>query len=227
MTDRYTIHSQLEHLQSKYIGTGHADTTKWEWLVNQHRDSYCSYMGHFDLLNYFAIAENESKARVRFNLMEKMLQPCGPPADKPEENWVPAVSPLYVSTCPWVPRVCLHSRLFLSELILRISPSRAFLVQRGLPRASRVTCLPVDPVFLWNTALGDRQDPWELWLDRGANFKDGTGVRRDLEARFRLVDCCFLHKVYKCFSLLVWTTYVLVEGSREGFGTIALGEAGE
>lgn len=86
MTDRYTIHSQLEHLQSKYIGTGHADTTKWEWLVNQHRDSYCSYMGHFDLLNYFAIAENESKARVRFNLMEKMLQPCGPPADKPEEN---------------------------------------------------------------------------------------------------------------------------------------------
>lgn len=37
MGDRYNIHSQLEHLQSKYIGTGHADTTKWEWLVNQHR----------------------------------------------------------------------------------------------------------------------------------------------------------------------------------------------
>ena len=74
MTDRYNIHSQLEHLQSKYIGTGHADTSKWEWLVNQHRDSYCSYMGHFDLLNYFSVAENESKARVRFNLMEKMLQ---------------------------------------------------------------------------------------------------------------------------------------------------------
>ncbi|KAM4695049.1 splicing factor 3B subunit 5 [Discoglossus pictus] len=86
MTDRYTIHSQLEHLQSKYIGTGHADTTKWEWLVNQHRDSYSSYMGHFDLLNYFAVAENESKARVRFNLMEKMLQPCGPPVDKPDES---------------------------------------------------------------------------------------------------------------------------------------------
>lgn len=86
MTDRYNIHSQLEHLQSKYIGTGHADTSKWEWLVNQHRDSYCSYMGHFDLLNYFSVAENESKARVRFNLMEKMLQPCGPPVDKPDDN---------------------------------------------------------------------------------------------------------------------------------------------
>lgn len=86
MTDRYNIHSQLEHLQSKYIGTGHADTSKWEWLVNQHRDSYCSYMGHFDLLNYFSVAENESKARVRFNLMEKMLQPCGPPVDKPDDS---------------------------------------------------------------------------------------------------------------------------------------------
>lgn len=85
MGDRYNIHSQLEHLQSKYIGTGHADTNKWEWLTNQHRDSYASYMGHPDLLNYFAIAENESKARVRFNLMERMLQPCGPPPEKPED----------------------------------------------------------------------------------------------------------------------------------------------
>lgn len=83
MGDRYNIHSQLEHLQSKYIGTGHADTTKFEWLVNQHRDSCSSYLGHPDLLNYFAISENETKARVRFNLMEKMLQPCGPPPDKP------------------------------------------------------------------------------------------------------------------------------------------------
>lgn len=85
MGDRYNIHSQLEHLQSKYIGTGHSEITKYEWLVNQHRDSYSSYLGHPDLLNYFSVCENESKARVRFNLMEKMLQPCGPPPDKPED----------------------------------------------------------------------------------------------------------------------------------------------
>ena len=83
--ERYNIHSQLEHLQSKYIGTGHADTSKHEWLTNQHRDTYGSVLGHFDLLNYVAIAENESKARVRFNLVEKMLQPCGPPPEKPED----------------------------------------------------------------------------------------------------------------------------------------------
>ena len=26
--ERYSQHAQLEHLQSKYVGTGHADTTK-------------------------------------------------------------------------------------------------------------------------------------------------------------------------------------------------------
>ena len=85
MGDRYNIHSQLEHLQSKYIGTGHADTSKWEWCTNQHRDSYSSYMGHFDMLNYFALAENEAKARVKFNLMERMVQPCGPPPERHED----------------------------------------------------------------------------------------------------------------------------------------------
>ena len=86
MNDRYNIHSQLEHLQSKYVGTGHSDTTKFEWLVNQHRDSSASYIGHENLLDYFALVENESKARVKFTLLEKMLQPCGNPPEKPEET---------------------------------------------------------------------------------------------------------------------------------------------
>merc|ERR1711902_434007 len=81
MGERYNIHSQLEHLQSKYIGTGHADTTKFDWLTNQARDTCASHIGHFDMINYFALAENESKARLKFNLVEKMLQPCGPPPE--------------------------------------------------------------------------------------------------------------------------------------------------
>ena len=74
MGERYNIHSQLEHLQSKYIGTGHADTTKFEWVTNQHRDTYASYMGHFDMMNYFAIAENESKARVKWVTSSSLFQ---------------------------------------------------------------------------------------------------------------------------------------------------------
>ena len=39
-----------------------------------------------DLTNYVALAENESKARVKFNMLEKMLQPCGPPPEKKFED---------------------------------------------------------------------------------------------------------------------------------------------
>ncbi|KAK9702213.1 Splicing factor 3B subunit 5 [Basidiobolus ranarum] len=82
--DRFNINSQLEHLQSKYVGTGHADTNKFEWLSNQHRDSYASFVGHNHLLSYFAITENETTARVRYNMLQKMIQPCGPPVPRDE-----------------------------------------------------------------------------------------------------------------------------------------------
>ena len=39
-------------------------------MVNQHRDSTASYIGHENLLDYFALVENESKARVKFTLLE-------------------------------------------------------------------------------------------------------------------------------------------------------------
>ena len=68
--DRFNINSQLEHLQSKYIGTGHADLTRFEWAVNIHRDSYASYVGHHPMLAYFAIAENEAVGRVRYNFLQ-------------------------------------------------------------------------------------------------------------------------------------------------------------
>ncbi len=82
MTERYHVLSQLEHLQSKYVGTGHPETSRWEWLTNQHRDSYGSYLGHPDLLNLIGICENETRARTKFNLLQRMVQPCGPPPEK-------------------------------------------------------------------------------------------------------------------------------------------------
>ncbi|CAG8641761.1 1533_t:CDS:2 [Funneliformis caledonium] len=82
--DRFNLNSQLEHLQSKYVGTGHADTNKFEWMVNQHRDSYASYIGHHSLISYFAVAQNESISRVKFEFVEKMLQPCGLPVPRDE-----------------------------------------------------------------------------------------------------------------------------------------------
>mmetsp|Transcript_1908 Transcript_1908/g.2461 ORF Transcript_1908/g.2461 Transcript_1908/m.2461 type:complete len:97 (-) Transcript_1908:1582-1872(-) len=75
-----------DHLQNKYVGTGHPDTTKYEWAVNHHRDSLASHIGHYDLLSYFAVAENESVGRVRTEMIEKMVQPCGPPPAQQTEN---------------------------------------------------------------------------------------------------------------------------------------------
>lgn len=35
LQDRFNINSQLEHLQAKYIGTGHADLQRFEWAGRQ------------------------------------------------------------------------------------------------------------------------------------------------------------------------------------------------
>lgn len=81
LQDRFNINSQLEQLQAKYVGTGHADLTRFDWALNIHRDTFASMVGHHPMLAYHAIAENESIGRVRYNLMQKMLLPCGiPPA---------------------------------------------------------------------------------------------------------------------------------------------------
>uniref|UniRef100_A0A7I4CNM9 Splicing factor subunit n=1 Tax=Physcomitrium patens TaxID=3218 RepID=A0A7I4CNM9_PHYPA len=57
-----------------------------EWAVNIQRDSYASYIGHAPLLAFFAVAENESIGRVRYNFMQRMLLPCGKPPDRDQED---------------------------------------------------------------------------------------------------------------------------------------------
>lgn len=68
--DRYNYNKSWEHIQNKYVGTGHADITKFEWAVNQHRDTIASYIGHPDMMMYFSVAQNDSIGRTRFQLLE-------------------------------------------------------------------------------------------------------------------------------------------------------------
>jgi len=82
MADRFNINSQIEHLQMKYLGTGHADITKYEWIVNHHRDSLASYIGHSDITALFAVGQNQSMARVRYQLLLNMIKPCGDSPNK-------------------------------------------------------------------------------------------------------------------------------------------------
>ena len=69
MGDRFNILSQMEHLQSKYQGTGHADSTKFEWAAHQHRDTFASLMGHqVILVVVFVCSEGRSNDdEVRFS----------------------------------------------------------------------------------------------------------------------------------------------------------------
>ncbi|KAG8761396.1 hypothetical protein FRC14_004801 [Serendipita sp. 396] len=69
-------------VHARYTGTGHADLTKWEWATHQHRDTLSSVVGHPALTSYLAIADGESIGRIKFEMAEKMLQPCGPPPAK-------------------------------------------------------------------------------------------------------------------------------------------------
>lgn len=83
--DRFNVNVSLsknwDHLQSKFAGTGHPDTTKYEWAVNQHRDTHATFLGHQDLLSYLAVAQGISIERARIDSLQRMVQPCGlPPA---------------------------------------------------------------------------------------------------------------------------------------------------
>ncbi|KAF3353052.1 hypothetical protein VdG1_00524 [Verticillium dahliae VDG1] len=83
--DKLRTQQELERLQSKLIGTGHPDTTSWEWKTNIHRDTYASIVGHPPMLAYIALAENEPVHLVRARLIRKMLQPAGAPPQRDNE----------------------------------------------------------------------------------------------------------------------------------------------
>ena len=77
-----------DQLRAKYIGTGDADMTKYEWVTNMHRDTMASHVGHYDQMSYYAVAQNESLGRVKKEFLEKMLEPCGkPPVGAKEEAY--------------------------------------------------------------------------------------------------------------------------------------------
>lgn len=75
--DKLRAQQQLEALQARYVGTGHADTTKFEWTSNIQRDSYASYVGHPQMLSYMAIGMGECREKVRGLMIEVRLGEVG------------------------------------------------------------------------------------------------------------------------------------------------------
>ena len=83
--DKLRTQQQLEALQNKYIGTGHADTTKHEWTSNIMRDSYASFQGHPSTLLYMSVGMGTNVEAVRRHCMERMVLPVGPPPATEDE----------------------------------------------------------------------------------------------------------------------------------------------
>lgn len=70
-----------------------------EWMVNQHRDSYASYLGHVNMMAYFSVAENVPMGRLRYKYLERIVDPCGaPPPPKTEDELVAAANAITNST---------------------------------------------------------------------------------------------------------------------------------
>ncbi|OJJ04069.1 hypothetical protein ASPVEDRAFT_54306 [Aspergillus versicolor CBS 583.65] len=84
MADKLRTLQNLEAMQARYVGTGHADTTKHEFLSNIARDTYASYVGHAPLLGYMAVGMGESREKVRAAMIEKMVRGVGPPPETQE-----------------------------------------------------------------------------------------------------------------------------------------------
>jgi splicing factor 3B subunit 5 len=82
---------KAEQIQLQHEGTGTPDTSRHEWRVSQCRDSLATVVMLPGLLSYQSMALDEPEAIVRMNLIEKMVQPCGPPPESPLESMVKIV----------------------------------------------------------------------------------------------------------------------------------------
>ncbi|KAJ7465315.1 splicing factor 3B subunit 5/RDS3 complex subunit 10, partial [Mycena latifolia] len=82
---RYSANTQLEHLHARYTGTAVPDALRSDWVTHQHRDTLASIVGHPTLTSFLTIADSESLGRIKFEITERMLQPCGPPPQKDDD----------------------------------------------------------------------------------------------------------------------------------------------
>ncbi|KAK0628032.1 Uncharacterized protein DIS24_g10874 [Lasiodiplodia hormozganensis] len=77
MADKLRTQQQLEQLQARYVGTGHADTSPFEFKTNYMRDYRSSVVGHPELLQHTAIGMGVSRERIRLAQIEAMIQAAG------------------------------------------------------------------------------------------------------------------------------------------------------
>jgi splicing factor 3B subunit 5 len=74
---KYKMQVQFEKLDAKNPSAGNANTTKFELVQNQHRDSSALLIAHDSMLQTIAIGENISMSRARYQQLQNMSMPVG------------------------------------------------------------------------------------------------------------------------------------------------------
>ncbi|KAI3652587.1 hypothetical protein MP228_002012 [Amoeboaphelidium protococcarum] len=72
MESQSFIVSQIEQLQSRFIGTGHEDTSRDEWQRTIHNDTTHAILANESLALYVATAESVSTARLKYRLKSRI-----------------------------------------------------------------------------------------------------------------------------------------------------------
>lgn len=80
-----------EQIQLQHEGTGTPDTSKHEWRTFQCQDSISTIIMLPGLLSYQANALGLPEEVVRLQLLDKMIQPCGPAPEAPIEQMLKTV----------------------------------------------------------------------------------------------------------------------------------------
>lgn len=83
MADKVKEVNAFNQQRSKYIGLGHPDISREEFLTNIKRDTYSSLAQHDNLLYYNSVALNEPVQTLRQKMIRKMVEPVRKEA--PEE----------------------------------------------------------------------------------------------------------------------------------------------
>ena len=80
-----------EQQQLQNDGTGTPDTLNHEWRENQVSESLATIILLPGMLTYQSMGLGEPEFVVRNNLIDKMVQPCGPEPEKPIETMMKRV----------------------------------------------------------------------------------------------------------------------------------------
>lgn len=84
---KYKLQIQHEQMDRKNPSAGDVNTTKFQFVQNQHRDTAALFIAHPAMLDTIVLSENCTRRRAQYQMMETMAMPIGPNAQGQQWSW--------------------------------------------------------------------------------------------------------------------------------------------